>query len=139
MDASRGSAPGKGGPILALSEYEQRKLDDIERSLDGDDPGLGTALDMGVIRGHRPVVAEMIFVIGFVALVAGAVTAQGLSVVGVVSVMGFLAMVVGSGLLASGRPHPRQDAGVGRGAHAGPLWRGRMQERFRGRFDRSGE
>ena len=92
---------------MALSEYEQRKLDDIERSLHSDDPGLGTALAIGTIRGHRPGVAVMIFVIGFLSLIAGAITAESLSVLGVVvSVLGFLMMVVGAGLFASGRPRP---------------------------------
>ena len=36
---------------MALSEYEQRKLDEIERSLHSDDPALATILDSGVVTG----------------------------------------------------------------------------------------
>jgi hypothetical protein len=127
---------------MALSEYEQRKLDDIERSLHSDDPGLGAALGIGTVRGHRPGVAVLIFGIGFVALIVGAITAQSLSVLGVVvSVLGFLMMVGGAGLFASGRPRPTRHARVGGGASPAPepSWRNRMQERFRGRFDHPDE
>jgi hypothetical protein len=130
----------KGGP-MALSEYEQRKLDEIERSLHSDHPTLATILDIGVVRRHRRIVAVAIFVGGFVALMAGAVIAQSLPVLGVVvSVLGFVAMFGGAGSFVSGRLHTRRAAGAGSGAgsHPGPSWRNRMEERFRGRFDRPG-
>ena len=91
---------------MALSGYEQRELDEIERSLHGDDPGLATILD-SVVRRHRMSVAALTFVGGLVAL-GGAVTALSLPVLGVViSVVGFVAMGVGVGLFMSGSaPHP---------------------------------
>ena len=118
---------------MALSEYEQRKLDGIERSLHSDDPALATILDSGVVRRHRRSVAAVIFVVGLVGLLGGAVTALSLPVLGVViSVVGFVAMGVGAGLLMSGRPRTRHPAGAARGAgngsivvlahpHAGPV------------------
>ena len=127
---------------MELSEYEQRKLDEIEHSLHGDDPTLATILDIGVVRRHRRVVAVVTFTGGLVALVAGAVTAQNLPVIGVVvSVLGFVAMFGGAGLFVAGRVRTRQDpdARGGTGSHPGPSWRNRMEERFRGRFDPPGE
>ena len=89
---------------MALSEYEQRKLDEIERSLHSDDPALATILDTGVVGRQRRVVAAVIFVGGLVALSGGAVTALSLPAVGIVlSVLGFVAMGVGAGLYVSGR------------------------------------
>ena len=91
---------------MALSEYEQRELDEIERSLHGDALGWATILD-SVVRRHRMSVAALTFVGGLVAL-GGAVTALSLPVLGVViSVTGFVAMGVGVGLFMSGSaPHP---------------------------------
>ena len=127
---------------MALSEYEQRKLDEIERSLHSDDPALATILDSGVVRRHRRSVAAVTFVVGLVALLGGAVTALSLPVLGVViSVVGFVAMGVGAGLLMSVRPRTRHPAGAGRGAGsaASSSWRTRMQQRFQSRFDDPGK
>ena len=125
-----------------MSEYEQRKLDEIERSLHSDDPTLSTILNSGVIRRHRRVVAVLTFVGGLVALVAGA-AAQSLPIIGVVvSVLGFVAMFGGAGLFVADRRRiPQVAAGAGHGAasHPEPSWRSRMEERFRNRFDQSGE
>jgi len=125
-----------------VSEYEQRKLDEIERSLHSDDPTLSTILNSGVIRRHRRVVAVLTFVGGLVALVAGA-AAQSLPIIGVVvSVLGFVAMFGGAGLFVADRRRiPQVAAGAGHGAesHPEPSWRSRMEERFRNRFDQSGE
>ncbi len=123
---------------MALSECEQRKLDEIERSLHSDDPALATILDSGVVRRHRRVVAVLIFVGGLVALMGGAVAALSLPLRGVVmSVLGFVAMGVGAGLYVSGRARTRPPAEAGRGAGSppAPSWRARMEERFQSRFD----
>jgi hypothetical protein len=127
---------------MALSEYEQRKLDEIERSLHSDDPGLATILDSGVVRRHRRGVAGVIFVGGLVALLGGVVAALSVPVLGVViSVVGFVAMGVGAGLLMSGRPRTQHPAGAARGGGpaASSSWRTRMEARFRGRFDDPGK
>ena len=102
--AVRRSAPGKGR-TMALSEYEQRRLDEIERALHRDDPGFADAINIGTRRRHRRLVAALVFLVGSVMLVAGAVLAQGLPLVGVpVSVLGFVVMVAGAGLIHPGRP-----------------------------------
>jgi hypothetical protein len=98
---------------MALSEYEQRKLDEIERSLHGDDPALARILDTGVVRRHRRSVAVVVFVGGLVGLMGGMVTALSLPLLGVmISVVGFAAMGVGAWLLVSGRSGPGHPAGA---------------------------
>ena len=127
---------------MALSEYEQRKLEEIERSLHSDDPGLATILNTGVVRRHRRVVAIATFAAGLAALVGGAVLALSLSWLGiVVSVLGFAGMAVGAGLFFTGRVRGGSQSASGRGgdAHTGPSWRSRMEQRFRARFDQPGE
>jgi len=141
LDRCEGPFPGREDQ-MALSEYEQRKLDEIERSLHSDDPGLATILDSGVVRRHRRSVAAVTFVGGLVALLGGAVTALSVPLLGVViSVVGFVAMGVGAGLFLSGRPQARHPAAVGRGAGsaASSSWRTRMAERFQSRFDDPGK
>jgi Protein of unknown function (DUF3040) len=121
---------------MALSEDEQRKLDEIERALHRADPGFAGALNFAAMRRHRRLVAAVIFATGLLVLVAGAVLALGPPLVGVaVSVLGFVAMVGGAGLFLSGRPGPRADAGD-RAAHPGPARWSRMEDRFRRRFQR---
>lgn len=69
---------------MALSEYEQRKLNEIERSLHSDDPAVATSWTTGVVRHQRRVIAAVIFVGGVVAPIGGAVTAVSLPAVGIV-------------------------------------------------------
>jgi hypothetical protein len=126
---------------MALSEYEQRKLDEIERSLHSDDPALATILDSGVVGRQRRVVAAVIVMGGLVALIGGAVTALSLPAVGIVlSVLGFVAMGVGAGLYVSGRAGNGHPAAAGPGADSPSTlsWRTRMEERFQARFDDPG-
>ncbi|HEY5846617.1 MAG TPA: DUF3040 domain-containing protein [Microlunatus sp.] len=127
---------------MALSEYEQRKLDEIERSLHSDDPALATILDSGVVRHRRRRFAVLVLVVGLLGLMGGVVTALGLPLVGVViSVVGLVAMGVGAWLLVSGRSVPVRPSGAGRGAApAGSAsWHVRMVERFQARFDGTGQ
>jgi hypothetical protein len=126
---------------VALSEYERRKLEEIERSLHRDDPALATILVSGVVRRHRRVVAAVVFSGGLVGLVAGAVTAGSLPVVGVVmSVLGFAAMVGGAGLFFSGPVDAGRAAAAGdSGSRSGSSWRTRMEDWLRGRFEGRGE
>jgi predicted membrane channel-forming protein YqfA (hemolysin III family) len=127
---------------MALSEYEQRKLEEIERALHGDDPGFASSIEMGVIRRHRRVGAAVVLMVGVLVLIAGAVAAQGLPLAGVVvSVVGFVVMVAGAGLFVAGRPG-RSPATAGRGpdtngpgVQPGSSRRARMEERIRHRFD----
>jgi hypothetical protein len=127
---------------MALSEYEQRKLDEIERSLHSDDPALATILDSGVVRRHRRSVAVVVLMGGLVGLMGGVVTALSLPLLGVViSVVGFVGMGAGAWLLVSGRSGPGHPAGAGRGAGSAgsSSWRARMAERFQARFDDPGK
>ena len=88
---------------MALSEYEQRKLDEIEQALHRDDPGFAGTINFAAMRRNGRLVAAALFVMGLLMLAFGAVLAQGLPLVGVaVSVLGFMAMVAGAGLFLSG-------------------------------------
>ena len=127
---------------MALSEYEQRKLDEIERSLHGDDPALATMLDRGTVRRRRRSVSVLVLVAGLVGLMGGVVTALSLPLLGVgISVVGFVAMGVGTWLLVAGRSGPVHSAGAARdgGSAASPSWRTRMAERFQARFEDPGQ
>lgn len=127
---------------MALSEYEQRKLEEIERSLHSDDPGLATILNTGVVRRHRRVVAISAFAAGLAALVGGAVLALSVSWLGIaLSVLGFVGMAIGAGLFFTGQVRGASPSASGHPGErpAGSSWRARMEERFRARFDQPGE
>jgi peptidoglycan/LPS O-acetylase OafA/YrhL len=120
---------------MALSEDEQRKLEEIERALHRADPGFAGTLNFAARQRHRRVVAAVIFAIGLLVLVAGAVLAQGPPLVGVaVSVLGFVTMVAAAGPLLPGR---RARAG-GATADRRTGWSG-MEDRFRHRFEHPDE
>ena len=126
---------------MALSEYEQRKLDEIERSLHSDDPALATILDSGLVRRRRRSVAVVVFVGGLVGLLGGVVVALNLPLVGVViSVVGFMAMGAGVGLLVSSHSPGAHPAGAehSAGPAASSSWAARMAARFQARFDDPG-
>jgi peptidoglycan/LPS O-acetylase OafA/YrhL len=124
---------------MALSEYEQRTLDDIERALHRTDPGFTGAFNFAAMRRHRRLVAAVVFASGLLVLVGGAVLAQGPPLVGVaVSVLGFVVMVAGGGLFLSGRRGPQRYAEA-KVAHPGPRMRSRMEDRFRHRFEHPDE
>ena len=61
---------------MALSEYEQRKLDEIQRALHRDDPGFADAINIGTEATARRTVAAPAFLVGLLVTVAGAVLAQ---------------------------------------------------------------
>ena len=83
---------------MPLSEHEQRKLNEIERTLRSDDPGLATIMDSGAIWAHRRTNAVVMLVAGLVGLVGGVVITVRMPVVGVLtSVVGFVVMVIGAG------------------------------------------
>ena len=119
---------------MELSEYEQRKLDEIERALHRDDPGFAGSINIGAMRRHRRLVAAAVVLIGVLLLVVGAILAQGLPLVGVaVSVLGFVVMVAGAGLFLRGRPGSQTNAADG-DAHPGRTRWSRVDDRFRRRF-----
>ena len=82
---------------MALSEGEQRRLDEIERALRSEDPGFAATITISRLRRHRVVLAALVFVVGMLALVAGLVTTDAALWAGVViAVLGIGAMVTGA-------------------------------------------
>jgi hypothetical protein len=124
---------------MELSEYEQRRLDEIERALHRDDPGFAGSINIGTMRRHRRLVSAAVFAIGVLVLVVGAVLAQRLPLVGVAaSVLGFVVMVAGAGLFLRGRSGSHPNAGD-RDAHPGRTGWPRMANRLRRRFEHPDE
>ena len=125
---------------MPLSEHEQRLLDQIERALYAEDPKFASTVRGGRMRRptrRRRVQGVALFVVGLVLLVLGiAVRALYLGEFPVVSVAGFLVMLAGAVLAvtsvgsskaaASGTAKPEADKNG---------FTGRMEERFRRRFE----
>ena len=79
---------------MALSEYEQRQLDEMETALRRDDPGFAASVSIDRVRRHRRFVAAVVFILGMVVLVGGLVATAETVLVGVlVSTLGLLMMV----------------------------------------------
>lgn len=82
---------------MALSEGEQRRLDEIERALRSEDPNFAATITISRIRRHRAVLAGVVFIVGMLALVAGLVTTDAALWAGIVIVvLGIAAMVAGA-------------------------------------------
>ncbi len=82
---------------MALSEGEQRRLDEIERALRSEDPGFADTITITRVRRHRKVLAATVFVVGMLALVAGLVTTDAALWAGIViAAVGVAAMVAGA-------------------------------------------
>ena len=85
---------------MPLSEGDQRRLDEIERALQRDDPKFAAGHSLERFRQRRLVAAGAVVLIGMVLLVAGlAVTQAALPVGVIISVAGFLFMVGGAAVL----------------------------------------
>lgn len=79
---------------MALSEGEQRRLDEMERALQRDDPQFTARVSLGYVRGRRLIAAAAVFLVGVVVLLTGLVLSSAATVIGViVSVAGLLGMV----------------------------------------------
>ncbi len=79
---------------MGLSESEQRKLDEIERALERDDPGFAVSISIHHRRRRRRIVLASAFLVGTVVLLIGLVETSQSSIVGVcISVVGFLTML----------------------------------------------
>ena len=124
---------------MPLSEHEQRLLDQIERALIAEDPKFASTVRAGRLRRpsrRRRIQGFVLFVLGLVLLVVGvAIRSLWLqSSIPVVSVLGFLVMLVGAVLAVTSI-----GAGKKSGKSAEPEQRsrfgGKMEERFRRRFD----
>jgi hypothetical protein len=127
-----------GGEVMPLSEHEQRLLDQIERALYAEDPKFASTVRGGRLRKptrRRRVQGVALFVVGLVMLVLGiAVQWTWLGGIPVVSVVGFLAMLGGAVLAVT-------SVGASSGTTAAKTepdkngFTGRMEERFRRRFE----
>ncbi len=124
---------------MPLSEHEQRLLEQIERALYAEDPKFASTVRGGRLRKptrRRRVQGVALFIVGLVLLVLGiAVRALYLGEFPVVSVVGFLVMLGGAVLAvtsvgASAAPGQAQRAEPDKNGFTG-----RMEERFRRRFD----
>ena len=99
MDQSS-KGPGREKETVPLSEDEQRRLDEIERALQREDPKFAARQSIDRVRWRRMVAAVTIVLLGLLLLVVGLITTQATLVVGViVSVTGFFAMVGGVALV----------------------------------------
>jgi VIT1/CCC1 family predicted Fe2+/Mn2+ transporter len=123
---------------MPLSEHEQRLLDQIERALIAEDPKFASAVRAGRLgkpTRRRRIQGLVVFLIGLVLLVVGvAVHSIWLANVPVVSVVGFLVMLTGALMaitsLGAGGKAPPRVAEPERNRFGG-----KMEERFRRRFD----
>jgi hypothetical protein len=89
---------------MPISDDEQRRLDEMERDLQRDDPNFATGQSIERIWLRRMVAAGAAILIGMVLLVAGIITTQAILVLGVIiSLIGFLSEVAGA---ASITRHP---------------------------------
>ena len=125
---------------MPLSEHEQRLLEQIERALYAEDPKFASTVRGGKLRKptrRRRLQGIAVFALGLVMLVLGvAVRSLWLaSSFPVLSVVGFLVMLGGAVLAVTS---------VGAGKQAAPAkdaepdknrFTGRMEERFRRRFE----
>ena len=85
---------------MPLSEDDQRRLDEIERALQRDDPKFAAGHSLERFRQRRLVAAGAVVLIGMVLLVAGLTVTQATLPVGVIiSVTGFPTMVCGTAVL----------------------------------------
>ncbi len=146
---------------MPLSEHEQRLLDQIERALYAEDPKFASTVRSTDLRTHmrrRLLRAAVVFVLGFLLLPVGVVQKSW-----VLGAVGFVIMVVALVLALSAwkrlspggtarSDDPRGDAPRGGGSaprsrrrpqERGPApeggWRGRVEERWKRRWDERGE
>jgi hypothetical protein len=79
---------------MALSEYEQRQLDEMEEALRRDDPSFAASVSIVRVRRRRRFFATLGFVIGMVVLVGGLVATAETVLVGVlIGTVGLLMMI----------------------------------------------
>ena len=79
---------------MALSEDEQRRLDEIETALGRDDPGFAASVSIDRVRRRRRIAAAAMFVLGMIVLVGGLVaTAVTLPAGVLISTVGLMMMV----------------------------------------------
>lgn len=118
---------------MALSEEEQRLLEQLEASLAADDPKLAQTLgSTGTprqIHGRRATLAGVLFIIGLVLLVLGLQTSW------IVSVLGFIAMLTAT-VIALGSWHKATGSDTkskNKPASSSEPFMGKMEDRWRRR------
>src|SRR5262245_6481146 len=129
-----------GGEVMPLSEHEQRLLDQIERALYAEDPKFASTVRGGRLRKptrRRRLQGVAVFVLGLVLLVVGvAVPALWLASFPVLSVVGFLAMLAGAVLAVTSIGGGGAQSTAPKAPEADKNgFTGRMEERFRRRFE----
>jgi hypothetical protein len=130
---------------MPLSDHEQRMLDQIESELSTEDPKFASSVRGGGLRApsaRRRLQGAALFVIGVAMLVSGvAFTATMIGNFPILSVFGFVGMFGGVVLAITG---PRMGGGRDKSGsaprqrpakHSGGSFAGRMEDRFRRRFD----
>lgn len=122
---------------MALSEHEQRMLDQIEQALFDDDPKFAQSVNPARIRRRRPVLAVSLFLAGLAALISGAMIATlWIFALGVaVTVIGFMLMVTGVGLFVYGQPGGASGGTAKSTPPVASSLSNRMEERLRRRFE----
>ena len=125
---------------MPLSEHEQRLLDQIERALYAEDPKFVSTVRGGRLRRptrRRRLQGVAVFVLGLVLLVVG-VAVRALWIMDyfpVLSVIGFLVMLTGAVMAVTAVGAKGQQASAKRGEQDKSRFSGRMEERFRRRFE----
>ncbi len=124
---------------MPLSEHEQRLLEQIERALYAEDPKFASTVRGGRLRKptrRRRLQGVGLFVVGLVLLVVGVAVPQlWLGSFPVLSVVGFL-MMLGGAVLAVTSVGSSAQAAQAKTAEADKnRFTGRMEERFRRRFE----
>lgn len=127
---------------MPLSEHEQRLLEQIERALYAEDPKFASTVRGGRLRKptrRRRVQGVALFVVGLALLVLG-IVATGTWLWNTfpwISAVGFLVMLGGAVLAVTSIGGSSSNAAGGQGK-SGPDkngFTGRMEERFRRRFE----
>lgn len=124
---------------MPLSEHEQRLLEQIERALYAEDPKFASTVRGGRLRKptrRRRMLGVAVFVVGLVLLVVGLAVTQ-LQVAGfpVLSAVGFLAMLGGAVLALTPVGATGKEAAPAQQEPDKNGFTGRMEERFRRRFE----
>jgi hypothetical protein len=125
---------------MPLSEHEQRLLDQIERALYAEDPKFVSTVRGGRLRRptrRRRLQGVAVFALGLVLLVVG-VAVRALWIADnfpVLSVIGFLVMLTGAVMAVTSVGAKAQQGQAKRGEQDKSRFTGRMEERFRRRFE----
>ena len=86
---------------MALSEDEQRQLDEMETALLRDDPRFVASVSIDRVRRRRRIIAGIIFLLGMIILVGGLITTAETVLLGVmISITGLLLMFTATAAIA---------------------------------------